>query len=813
MVAVVSAALAVRAGQSTPGNAAASAGARPAPAVSHAPAGERTAPGRAPAAAASVGTTAKTTGRPPEAAPRLTAAEFARDVEPVLTYICSQCHNRIANAPIETYLWPESIDTHRNEWETILAKVRSYEMPQPDPNFEPLEERDRAAMVAYLDRAFEEADLRMPPDPGRVTARRLNRVEYGNTIRDLLGIDFDAAEEFPPDDSGYGFDTIGDVLTVSPTLMQKYLAAAEQIASRLVGGDPLPSPAIFTRRSKVRRIGDNAVELSDVLAHDAEYIVKVAITGHRGEADPPVTVRISVDGRPIRTAQVPVQISAVNRQGGATQRAVEEARVFLTGNRHVFRAEFVDDTTLERIPVASRRNPAQNIYPEFIDVAGPYAPASPVAAANPALVCPPDQGRGCARRILEALAHRAYRRPVTRADADELLAVYDRAQAAGYGPRQRLQFALTAMLVSPSFLFRIERDPAPGRIAPLRDVELASRLSYFLWSSMPDEPLLRLAESNRLHEPAVLRREVARMLADPKSRALAEHFGSQWLETRSLDAITRDAERYPEWTPELRDAMRTETTMFFDAILRGDRPVTDFIDAKYTFLNELLARHYGIGDVKGPEFRRVELSTDQRGGVFTQASVLTVSAYPTRTSVVLRGKYLLENVFNTPPPPPPADVPALDEAAVGTAGTLRQRMEAHRTQAICASCHTRMDPLGFALENYDATGKWRTGDGKFPIDSSGAFPNGRTFSGPAELKALLLESAPDFTKGLAEKMLTYALGRGVEPFDRPAIRAIVRQTTAAEFRLQALVLAIVESTPFQQRRGPARPAAEEARRP
>jgi len=745
--------------------------------------------------------------------PGLAAADFERDVEPVLTYICSQCHNRIAGAPIETYLWPESIETHRDAWETILSKVRSHEMPQPDPNFEPLEEPFRTAMVDYLDRAFEEADARMPVNPGRVTTRRLNRVEYANTIRDLLGVDFEATEEFPADDTGYGFDTIGDVLTVSPTLMQKYLTAAEQIAARAVGGNPLPAAAIFTRRSKVRRVGDGAVELTEVVQHDADYIVRIAITGHRKNTDPPVTLQITVDGRPIRTVDVPVQLSAVNRQGGATQRTTEEARVFLTANRHVFRAEFVNDTTLDSIPLASRRNVGINIFPEFIDVAGPYPTVTPhTDVTKPALVCDPDTGRACAQRILSKLARRAYRRPATRGDVAHLVEVYDRARSAGYGPRPALQFALSAMLVSPSFLFRVERDPPPGRTARITDLELASRLSYFLWSSAPDDALLTLAEKHRLHEPAVLRREVARLVADPRSRALADHFASQWLETRSLDAITRDTTRYPEWTPELRDAMRTETTLFFDAILRDDRPLSDFIDARYTFLNELLARHYGIEGVKGPEFRRVQLTTDQRSGVFTQASVLTVSAYPTRTSVVLRGKYLLENVFNTPPPPPPADVPALDEAAVGTAGTLRQRMEAHRTQPICASCHTRMDPLGFALENYDATGKWRTEDGRFPIDASGVFPNGRTFTGPAELKTVLAESIPDFTRGLAEKLLTYALGRGVESFDRPAVRSLVRQTSAADYRMQALILAIVESVPFQQRRGPAPATHQEVRR-
>jgi hypothetical protein len=356
-------------------------------------------------------------------------------------------------------------------------------------------------------------------------------------------------------------------------------------------------------------------------------------------------------------------------------------------------------------------------------------------------------------------------------------------------------------LISPQFLFRVERDPAPGVSAQITDLELASRLSYFLWSSMPDEELLKLGESSQLHVPAVLQSQVKRMIADPKSMALSDNFSGQWLETRSLDAVKPDAKKFPEWTPALRDAMRTETRLFFNAVLRDNRPVSDFIDGKYTFLNETLAKHYGITGVTGPEFRRVELTTDQRSGVLTQGSVLTVSSYPTRTSVVLRGKYLLDNVLNAPPPPPPPDVPNLDETTVGVARSLRTQMEQHRNNSACASCHTKMDPLGFSLENYDAIGKWRTDDGKFPIDASGSFPNGKSFSGPAEMKALLKDSMADFTSSLAEKLLTYSLGRGVESFDRPTIRDLVQKTTADGYRLQTLVLGIVESAPFQQRRG------------
>jgi hypothetical protein len=379
--------------------------------------------------------------------------------------------------------------------------------------------------------------------------------------------------------------------------------------------------------------------------------------------------------------------------------------------------------------------------------------------------------------------------------------VYDKAKAVTYTAEQSLQFAITAMLVSPKFLYRIEGDPKPGLYARVNDLELAARLSYFLWSSTPDDELLRLAETNRLHLPAVYDAQVKRLIADAKSNAFAENFPGQWLEIRSLDAVHPDAKKFPEWTPDLKEAMRQETSMFFASVLRENRPLSELIDGKYTFLNETLAKYYGIEDVTGPEFRRVDLKTDQRSGVLTQASILTVTSYPNRTSVVLRGKYLLENVFGAAPPPPPPDIPKLDEETVGVAKSLRQQMEQHRSDALCASCHSKMDVLGFGMENYDAIGRWRTVEGKFPIDSSGSFPNGKSFDGPAQMKALLHDNLPEFTRTIATKVLTYALGRGIEPFDRRTIKEIVNQTAAQDYKFQALILAVTHSPAFQQRRG------------
>jgi Protein of unknown function (DUF1592)/Protein of unknown function (DUF1588)/Protein of unknown function (DUF1587)/Protein of unknown function (DUF1585)/Protein of unknown function (DUF1595) len=740
----------------------------------------------------------------------LGATSFDRAVRPVLGQVCLGCHNdklQSGGLNIAGFLDPASIRNNREGWERILAKLRAGEMPPTGVPRPPAGQME--ALTGFVQSEFDREDKDARPDPGRVVTHRLNRSEYSNTIRDLLGVDFRANEEFPADDSGFGFDNIGEVLTVSPTLMQKYLQAAEKIASRAVGGDPLPNPGLFNPRDRVRRLDTGTIQLKYRIEYDAEYVVRADLIGHRGEKDKAVTLVISVDGKPLKTVEIPVQISQVNRQGGGTQRSSQEIRLFLTEGEHMFQAEFIGDEAVKEIAVGDRFNNNKNIYPESIEIAGPFAPLQSHVAGKKFLVCRLlDQGAGgsaCAARILTALTPRAYRRPVTKDEVGDLLKVYEKASAAGASTAQSLQFAITAMLVSPQFLFRIEHDPKPGAIEKVSDVELASRLSYFLWSSMPDEELLRLGEAGKLHEPAMLDAQIARMISDPKSISFAENFAGQWLEIRSLDAIKPDAKKFPEWNVALRDAMRTETSMFFEAVLRDNRPVSDFVDGKYTFLNELLARHYGIEGVTGPEFRRVELTPDvskgQRGGVLTQASVLTVSSYPVRTSVVLRGKYILENILGAPPPPPPPDVPRLNEDSVGVAASLRQQMEQHRSDAVCASCHSRMDVLGFGLENYDAIGRWRTMDGKFPVDASGAFPNGKTFKTPAEMKALLNENMPEFTRCLAEKLLTYSLGRGIETFDHRTVQDIVRQTSEHNYKFQAMIRAIAHSPAFLERKG------------
>ena len=499
---------------------------------------------------------------------------FEKDVQPILRDTCAACHNESLQSGglnLTPFLDPASVLAKRDGWDAILAKLKAGEMPPDGVPKPPAEKMD--ALLKFVQGEFDKADKTAKIDPGRVTAHRLNRAEYSNTIRDLLGVDFRANEEFPADDSGYGFDNIGDVLTVSPALMQKYLSVAEKLAARAVGGDPLPpKPGFFSNKERVRHLPGSCIEMTDILDYDADYVFRVNLTGHRGNDSKPVTLVLSVDGKPYKTVQVPVQISAVNRQGGATQRGVEEVKLFLTGNQHTFRAEFVNDEELEKIPAAQRTNVNNNIFPETIELAGPFPPAEPHPVQKKILVCDPASGAACVDRILTSLVHHAYRRPVTKADVEGPARIFNQARTAGYTPAQSLQFAVATVLVDPQFLFRLEHDPKPGTTAPVTDVELATRLSYFLWSSMPDDELLQVAEANQLHQPAMLDAQVKRMIADPKSSAFAENFAGQWLETRSLDAVKRDAKKFPEWNTELKEAMRTETSMFFEAVMRDNRP-------------------------------------------------------------------------------------------------------------------------------------------------------------------------------------------------------------------------------------------------
>ena len=729
---------------------------------------------------------------------------FEKSVLPVITSTCAPCHNdRMASGGLNLGLFgtKTSMIDQREGWELIIQKVRSGEMP-PQGVPRPAEKLD--AMMKFLHEEFARADKKVKPDPGRVTAKRLNRNEYTNTIRDLLAVDFRAEKDFPTDDSGYGFDNIGDVLTISPILMEKYLVAAERIAARAVGADPLPKPLLaeYSRKNaNIRRLDRSNVEATHRVDFDGEYTIRIGLPGERATDAKPVKMGFWMDGKLLHMMDVETRPSKMVAFNPYSE---EEFKLNLPEGDHVFRAGFIDDDFVKTLDEKDAFSDKKNKFPNMIWFLGPYSSKVEKASRKKILICDSKTGDACVEKIVSELAHRAYRRPVTKADTAGLMKFVRMAKAEGQSVEQGIQLAIQAMLVSPNFLFRIERDVNPtdaATVHKLTELELASRLSYFLWSSMPDDQLRGLAEAGKLRSSGVLEAQVKRLLADERSAAFANNFAGQWLEVRNLDSLKPDPKKFPDWTPELRDAMKTETRMFFEYMLRENRPLPEFIDAKYTFLNGRLAKHYGIDGVDGPEFRKVELTTDQRGGILSHASVLSVSSYPTRTSPVIRGKYVLQNILGTPPPPPPPDVPQLDEDKVASAGSLRQQMEKHRTNAVCASCHNRMDVLGFGLENYDALGKWRTKDGNFALDVSGTFPNGKQFSTPAEMRTLLKEEVPQFARCITEKMLTYSLGRGLERYDRRTVEDINQKIAAAGYPFQSLVLEIVNSLPFQMRRG------------
>ena len=758
---------------------------------------------------------AANSAEPPKPAPRqkvpssqVAKASFERDIQPLLANNCTACHNdQLASGGLDLakFSTASSIIQHRDGWERIVQKVRTGEMPPEGLPRLPVAQIE--TLVKFVQGEFEKADRNVKPDPGRVTARRLNRNEYSNTIRDLLAVDFRAERDFPTDDSGHGFDNMSDVLTISPVLMEKYIAAAERIASRAIGADPLPKKPVeaeyHIKHKTIRRVDASTIEATHRLDWDGEYIVRIGLPGERGQDAKPVTLGFWMNGKLLQTSLVETKPSKLEYFDPYSD---TELRLALPAGDHVFRAGFINDDFVKTVPEKELYNSKKNKFLNSITFVGPFPAKVEKASRKKILTCDPNTGAACVDKILSTLARRAYRRPVTKAEVASLAKFVAMAKAEGQSVEQGIQLAIQAMLVSPHFLFRIERDldpTDPSKVHKISDLELASRLSYFLWTSMPDDELLSIAEAGKLRQPGILEAQVKRMLADERSSALADNFAGQWLETRNLDSITPDPKKFPEWGPELRDSMKTETRMFFESVLRENRPLSEFLDAKYTFLDERLAKHYGIEGVSGGTFRRVELTTDQRGGLLSQASILSISSYPTRTSPVIRGKYLLQNFLGAPPPAPPPDVPTLDEEAVGNAGSLRQQLEKHRSNATCASCHNRMDVLGFGLENYDAIGKWRTMDGKFPVDISGTFPNGKSFSTPAEMKVLLKEELPDFARCIIEKMLTYSLGRGLEKYDRKTIDEIGRKLSASGYQFQTLISEIVQSLPFQSRRGEA----------
>ena len=731
----------------------------------------------------------------------LAADNFPTIVQPFLARNCVGCHNeknKSGEVDLQQFNSMESMIRGRETFESLVLKVRSGEMPpkgMPRPK-----EADVRAVTALIESEFDRIDRKAKPDPGRVTARRLNKTEYNNTIRDLLAVRFKPADDFPADDSGYGFDNIGDVLTLSPVLLDKYLAAAEKISRMAVGVAPqLKATAErFKSNSGPGRIPGPSLGLKYKFPVDAEFDIRAGLAGGRLDGKETVQVAVDVDGKEYKT----IDLLPTQQRGRFT-----EVRVPMAQGEHSVRARLLPP--LPDAPLVDAANKPRTGYVDYVEVRGPYKQKSGVdlESYKRVFICghaPGQHQPECTRKILAPLATRAYRRAATEKEVSKLSGFVELARKQGDPFEQGIALAIQAMLVSPQFLFRIEHDRNPNdpnAVHAVSENELASRLSYFLWSSMPDDDLLKAAQEKRLRKPGVLDAQVKRMMADPKSKALSDNFAGQWLQLRNMDSIKPDPDKFPAFDEELRESMRTETELFFDSVLRENRSLLDFVDGKYTFINERLARHYGINDVKGSEFRRVDLKTDQRSGVLTQASILTITSYPTRTSVVLRGKWLMENVLNAPPPPPPPNVQLLDEATVGKDASLRQQMEKHRANAMCASCHSRIDPLGFGLENYDPIGRWRTDDGKFPVDSTGTLPSGKSFKSPDELKEILKLSKDAFAQGVTEKLLTYALGRGLERYDRPAMKSINQKLASDDYRFGRLISEIVNSAPFQMRRG------------
>ena len=735
---------------------------------------------------------------------------------------CLTCHNdRLKTAGLSLQnLGTADIPEHAAVWETVARKLRSGEMPPPSVQARP-DGPTAKAFATYLEASLDQAAI-AHPEPGRAPVHRLNREEYSNAVRDLLGVDVRPGAWLPVDDSGYGFDNVAAVLSTSPALLDRYLSAAYKV-SRLAVGDLTMKPVeeIYDAKrdplkgSRNERLNDElpfdsrgGIVVAFYFPVDADYVFKVRFLGVQADEETetdPYQVRTAVKAG-LHTVGVtsprenlkPERDAPPGGAGAAVGRASDTEIPSPVDLR-------LNGTRLKRFDVMARTPEVSKLV-----IGGPYEPTGhgdtpsrrKIFGCRPAR---PAQEPACARTILKALAHRAFRRPVTNADLQPLYGFYEKARATG-DFENGIQAAIEAMLVSPEFLFRIEQDPRgalPGTPHRITDVELASRLSFFLWSTMPDDELLDLAERGGLSEPSALERQVRRMLDDPRADALVSNFAGQWLQLRTIATLRPDPVILP-FDEALRQAFLTETTLFVSSIFREDRSLLDLLDGDYTFLNQRLAEHYGIPRVYGSQFRRVTLTDPNRRGLLGQGSVLTVTSYPNRTSVVQRGKWILENLLGTPPPPPPPDVPELKAAPHGKPLSLREQMQEHRSNPTCAACHARMDPIGFALENYDAVGQWRTKDAGAPIDASGRLPDGTEFTGPDGLRQLLMTKyRDDFVRTATEKLLTYALGRGIEYYDGPTIRSIDRDAARDNYRMSSLILAVVKSAPFQMRRAPA----------
>ncbi len=737
------------------------------------------------------------------------AAPDAASKQAIIDQYCVMCHSdalKTAGIVLEGLNIGRVAD-HTDIWEKVLRKVSSGQMPPEGlPRPEPAE---TTAFSTWLEKQLND-NATAHPNPGAPALHRLNRSEYGNTIRDLLDLHIDVSNLLPGDDSGYGFDNIGDVLGTSPVLLEKYMAAARKIAAVAVGAMDTPAEETeflvpFGTPTDVRvsedlpfgSRGGWAVHYNFPV--DAEYIIRVTMA-NGGDRGAKIDTRLALKAGPqVIGASFPKDSPMAESTGVAAGRG--------GGGAGVGGGPAKLDIRLDDVRLKLADAPGRGIF--SLSVLGPYNPTGPGNSPSRAkiYVCKPAapaQEEGCARQILTNLARRAYRRPVNAGDISPLMGFYQRGRQSGTFDKG-IEEAVRAVLVSPNFIFREERDPAsvkPGSNYRLGDYELASRLSYFLWSSMPDDELMDLAAKGKLRDQAVLDQQVKRMLADRKADSLVTNFAGQWLFLRNVASDKKDHDIFPDFDESLRDAFRTETEMFFGSVLRDNGSLMDLLTANYTYVNERLAKHYDIPNVYGPAFRKVELADPNRRGLLGQGSLLTVTSYPNRTSVVQRGKWILENLLGTPPPPPPPDVPALSPHGSDGKMTLRQAMEQHRANPTCAVCHSRMDPIGFALENYNGIGKWRVMDETgAKIDSSGKLPGGVTFDGPAGLtKLLVTDRKGDFVSTFTKKLLTYSLGRGLEGYDEPVVRSIVRDAARDNYRMSSLILGVVNSAPFQMRR-------------
>jgi len=742
--------------------------------------------------------------------------DFETQIRPLLQTYCIDCHSgdeAEAGLDLDKPRSVAEVKAQRSKWEKVFAFVRIQAMPPSDVD-EPTEE-ERELLLKWLYHTLFYVDCEKNPNPGRVTVRRLNRTEYNNTIRDLVGVDFQPADDFPSDDVGYGFDNIGDVLSISPLLMEKYLDAAEQIASKAlaapeeIGIREQKTAQQFKRDGSAKSGPQNSIVMASTgsvsaefqLPAAGEYLVRIEAAADQA-GDELAQMRVDVDGKKVETVAV---------KEDRKPNWYETKITAKPGKRRV-KATFTNDFY---DPKLKRRND-RNLYVRVIEIQGPLSLNEDDLPKfhREFIKFRPGDKRG--RRTLSAtdaaaanirpFLARAFRRPVNSAEVSNFTRFVRLASDRGDSFERGMQVALQAILVAPEFLFRIEQDAdekGPGT-HELDQFELASRLSYFLWSSTPDDELLKLAGQKRLADEGVIVQQIDRMLNDPRSQALVENFAGQWLGLRKLHTaeISPDTDLFPQWNNKLRRDIEQETLQFFGHIVRENRSVLDLLDARYTFVNERLAKLYGLPDVEGDELRKVDLPDDRRGGVLRQASILTLTSYPERTSPVRRGEWVLTNLLGDEPPPPPPTVPGLEETQEANPNaSLREQLELHRSDPGCASCHRVMDAIGFGLENFDAIGRWREKDGKHPINATGTLPTGETFDTPADLIAILRSREEDFARCLSEKLLTYALGRGLEYYDRCAVDRIVTLMAADDFRFHTLVKAIATSRPFLLRTG------------